>query len=207
MKIYFTTGYENPKKSLDSINTILTEIKVNGHSLIKRPLKSEYGADTYGVDEKKYKQIFDFLDLPVDKIYSEAIKRIKNSDVLITEASYFLSPGVGFEVGYALHEKKPVLVLINDKSDVVLSEVIEGNPSKLLTNKKYSNQEKLREIIKKFLVSSKNILDTKFILIISPEIDRYLEWASENKRMHKAQIVRNAVEDMMKKDKEYKSAS
>jgi hypothetical protein len=47
-------------------------------------------------------------------------------------------------------------------------------------------------------------LDSKFILIISPEMDRYLNWASKVKRTHKAQVVRAALEVMIKKDKEYK---
>jgi len=48
-----------------------------------------------------------------------------------------------------------------------------------------------------------NKIDSKFILIISPEIERYLQWASKTKRMHKAQIVRLALEASIKKDKEY----
>ena len=35
-------------------------------------------------------------------------------------------------------------------------------------------------------------------------MDRYLNWASKTKRTHKAQVVRSAVEQMIKKDKEYR---
>ena len=203
MKVYFTTGYENPKESMDNINTILDTIKKEGHTIAKRPLKSEHGSDTYSVDESKLTHIFDFRDEPIDQIYKTATKRIKSSDVVIAEASYHLSPGLGFELGFALHEKKPVLVLINSESDAVLSEVIEGNPSKLLENESYTDKTDLNKKLLSFLKSSKQKLDTKFILIISPEIDKYLEWTSDNRRMHKAQVVRNAIEDMMKKDKDY----
>jgi hypothetical protein len=43
----------------------------------------------------------------------------------------------------------------------------------------------------------------KFIFIISPEIDKYLEWVSNERRMHKSQIVREAIENQANKDKEY----
>lgn len=204
MNVYFTTGYENPKKSIDNIRTIFKAITDNGHTLLRRPLKREHGSEIYEVNEKKISDIFDFVDDTIDKVYSEATKKIKKSDVVIAEASYFLSPGLGFELGFALHEKKPVLVLVNKKSDVVMSEVIEGNPSRYFSYEKYNSTEDLEKKVKDFLKDAKEKLDTKFILIISPEIDRYLEWASDFKRMHKAQIVRNAVEKDMEDDKEYK---
>lgn len=204
MKVYFTTGYENPKKSSNNIHCIFETLKSKGHSITKRPFKSEHGSDIYKVNEKKISDIFDFLDSPVDKIYTEATKRIRSSDVVIAEASYYLSPGLGFELGFALHEKKPVLVLVSKKSAVVMSEVIEGNPSRYFSYKKYETKNDLADIIENFLVKAKDKLDTKFILIISPEIDRYLEWSSDFKRIHKAEAVREAIEEKMEKDEDYK---
>ncbi|MFC1780252.1 nucleoside 2-deoxyribosyltransferase [Patescibacteria group bacterium] len=204
MKVYFTTGYENPKKSLSNIRIIQKAITENGHTFVKRPLKSEHGSNTYKVKEEEITDIFDFQDKSIEKIYSEATKRIRGADIVIAEASYFLSPGVGFELGYALHEKKPVLILVSEKSNVIMSEVIEGNPSRYLSYGKYSSNSALETKVKNFLKDSKEKLDTKFILIISPEIDQYLEWAADFKRMHKAQIVRNAVEKEMENDRDYK---
>lgn len=203
MNVYFTTGYENPKKSAKNIRAIRDTVKQNGHKFIKRPLKSEHGSDIYQVNEEAVTDIFDFSELSIEQVYAEATKRIKSSDAVIAEASYFLSPGLGFELGFALHEKKPVLVLVNDTSDVVMSEVIEGNPSKYFSYQKYSSVEDIEQVVKDFLKSAKDKLDTKFILIISPEIDRYLEWASDRRRLHKAQIVRNAIEKEMEEDEEY----
>ncbi len=45
--------------------------------------------------------------------------------------------------------------------------------------------------------------DPKFILIISPEIDEYLEWVSQKRKMHKAQFVRESIKAKMLKDQEY----
>lgn len=204
MKVYFTTGYENPKKSKENIENILSLLHEKGHKVIKRPLKAEHGSNTYGVEEKQVRHIFDFIDRPLDKIYSEATARIRNADVVVAEASYYVSPGLGFELGYALNEKKPVVLLISSDSDIILSEVIEGNPSKLFSSCRYKNKEDLAKQMDTFFSNAKNIMDTKFILIISPEIDKYLEWAGAERRMHKAQVVREAIENMMNKDKDYK---
>ncbi|KXK09749.1 MAG: hypothetical protein UZ20_WS6002000317 [candidate division WS6 bacterium OLB21] len=76
--------------------------------------------------------------------------------------------------------------------------------SKLLTFAEYKDNTTIEKATVDFVYSVKSMLDTKFILIISPEIERYLEWVSDNRRMHKAQVVRRAVEDTMEKDKEYK---
>lgn len=53
---------------------------------------------------------------------------------------------------------------------------------------------------KDFKRAAKNI---KFILIISAEIDKYIAWASEERKLHKAQVVRMAIEDTMAKDLDY----
>ncbi|MBP9758957.1 Eco57I restriction-modification methylase domain-containing protein [Candidatus Dojkabacteria bacterium] len=205
MKVYFTTGYENPKVNSINIRKILDTIVKEGHSIIKRPLKSEHGADLYKVDEEASSDIFDFLDLPVDKIYSEANKRIKSCDIVITETSYSPSPGLGFEVGIAIHERKPVLILSSEESNIILSEVIEGNPPRYMTVAKYGKNKSIEKIISDFIKDAKQKLDTKFILIIPAEIDRYLEWASKEKRMHKAQLVREAIDKIIEEDNDYQT--
>lgn len=204
MKVYFTTGYENPKSSGESIKAILDVISNHNLSLLKRPFKKEYGSNTYAVDEKELDYVFDFLDKPIEEIYVEASHRIKDADFVVAEASDFLSPGLGYELGLAIQLKKPVLVAMSKDSKHVMSEVIEGNPSKYFTLEKYSTSDELKTVVEKFFKEAKGKLDTKFILIISPEIDRYLEWAADHKRMHKAQIVRNAVEKQMEEDDEWK---
>jgi hypothetical protein len=137
--------------------------------------------------------------------YKRNMTAIKKCDFLVAEVSN-LSSGIGFLISTALTMKKPVLALYYKPSKHHLSTMLKGSTSnKLMFFKEYddSNYEK---VVKDFLNSVKSIIDTKFILIISPEIDRYLEWVSDNRRMHKAQVVRNAVEDIMKKDKDWKKA-
>ena len=133
-----------------------------------------------------------------DKISEKNDKLIKDCDLLIAEVSE-LNYKQGFEIARALDEKKVVIALEDNDSNN--SKDLPKNKSLIV--KKYSSKD-LVQVLEKAIKEAESKLDSKFILIISPEIDRYLEWAGQNKRMHKAQIVRNAVEQMIKKDKEYK---
>ncbi|MBN1915653.1 hypothetical protein JW796_01490 [Candidatus Dojkabacteria bacterium] len=135
--------------------------------------------------------------------YKKNQRLIKNADVIVAETTDF-SSGIGYLIAKALNDKKPVLALYNKALGDKPSNIIKASSlSKLLTFNEYT-EEGLSQSVKKFLNKVRKILDTKFILIISPQIDRYLEWAADFRRMHKAQIVRNAIEEMMGKDTEYK---
>lgn len=130
---------------------------------------------------------------------------LKNADIVVVENSYSVA-GIGFEVATAVKDRKPTLVLMLE--DKVRGKGFGPHPMITLKHKRLSIKEyvekDLEKIIKKFISDAKEKIDTKFILIISPEIDKYLEWAADYKRMHKAQIVRNAVEKEMERDPDYK---
>jgi hypothetical protein len=142
----------------------------------------------------------------LESTYKRNQKLIKDSDFLVAETTEY-SSGIGYLIANALNEKKPVLALHNKLKGGAPSNIIKSSSiSKLLNFSEY-DEKNLTDVTKSFIGEVKNMLDTKFILIISAEIERYLEWASDFRRMHKAQIVRAAIEEMMDKDKEYKKSS
>lgn len=156
----------------------------------------------------KQSQDFDYEkdQSEIAKLIKDTELGLKKADAVIADITYS-SAGPGYDIASALNLKKPVLVL--KRADDTIKRgphSITVQKNKLLNYIKYDDSN-IESIISNFLSTAKNMLDTKFILIISPEIDRYLEWASEYRRMHKAQLVRNAVEDMMKKDKEWKESN
>jgi hypothetical protein len=164
---------------------------------IKERLNKLGEGEVYTVTDKKNEG--DYED-PV-KLVQSAEKLIQNSDVVIAEGS-LASPGLGYDIAKAITLKKPVLVLSHeDLSKLGTPHALRLN-SKLLSYKEY-NDKNLEEVVRVFLKEAKNLLDTKFILIIPAEIDRYLEWASKEKRMHKAQLVREAIESLIDDDAEY----
>ncbi|MEI7578969.1 MAG: hypothetical protein WCJ58_02890 [bacterium] len=144
----------------------------------------------------------------LEDVYHRNQELIKKTDILIAEVTDF-STGIGLLVGNALSQKKPVLALFNKNSKNVISVNLKSTAahSKIFRYQEYSSEKELEKVLDKFVQTAKKLLDTKFILIISPEIDRYLEWAGETKRMHKAQLVRTALEEAMKKDKEYRKTT
>ncbi len=139
----------------------------------------------------------------VEKYQGKVEKAMRDTDIVIADIS---DPDtkVGFDIASALSEKKIVVALqegTKKMSDIL---PIEGTRTKQLITKNYTDKN-IVEVVNDAIEEAKDRLDTKFILIISPEIDRYLDWASNTKRMHKAQIVRNSIESAIKKDREYKN--
>jgi len=151
----------------------------------------------------QFPKVEDYLGLDEEQafnIFRKSQKSLLEAEVVIADVSH-PSDRIGFEIATAINEKKPVLALI--KKGIKLAPPIQGNNSRYLTVAQYDGIEDVEHIVKKFIQDAKKNIDTKFILIISPQIDKYLEWVASERRKHKAQIVREALESQMSKDKEY----
>lgn len=154
------------------------------------------------IDESQLKRTPEEDSANFEEAYKQNMKSLKNADVLVAEVTN-LSSGIGFLISAALSQKKPVLTLFHKGSQKRPSTMLKGSSSnKLMFFREYDDTD-ISNITKSFLSNTKSILDTKFIMIISPEIDKYLEWAGDYKRMHKAQLVRNAIEEYMETDKDW----
>ena len=85
-----------------------------------------------------------------NQIYKRDLKWIDGSKIMIAEVSA-PSLGVGFEISYALYQKKmPVLALANNRAENI-SALIAGCDSNLLTLAKYGEAEELKEIIRLYI--------------------------------------------------------
>ncbi|HRN86712.1 MAG TPA: nucleoside 2-deoxyribosyltransferase [Candidatus Dojkabacteria bacterium] len=193
MKIYFVASILGKKRDTHSERwqkQIIKQLKDLGHEVWDGNFNTEPKL-LYEESEDEYVNI-----------YNRNTKIIKSSDLVIAEVSMSDS-GVGYEISYALSIKKPVLALYNEQSVEPTAPPIIAGKSKFLTFVKY-DEKNLKSTLDKYIGQIKKNLDSKFILIISSEIDRYLEWSSQENRMHKAQIVRDAIEKVMNKDTDYK---
>lgn len=205
MKIYFSTSATNIlkdiAKNIDSLDTLMSEIASQGHTLIKRTMLS--GHDVSSTEQERVAgKYFDYHEGTTQDIYDINVKKIKNCDVAVFESTY-PAEGIGYEIGFAISQRKPVLILVNRNYKTFLAEIIEGIPSNLKQLTYYEKKEEISNILKNFTDHSKGLIDSKFILIISPEIDRYFEWAKKNRRLHKAQVARDAIFKQMEEDKEW----
>ena len=87
------------------------------------------------------------IPLTDKQIYKRDLKWIDGSKCLIAEVSG-PSLGVGFEISYAIFQRKiPVLALYNSEAQNI-SAMITGCDSPLLSIQKYSNDEEMNRIIK-----------------------------------------------------------
>lgn len=145
-----------------------------------------------------------FQDAYIASPQKDSKKKLSESEIVIVEDT-FNSTDTGFDLATAAYLKKPILVLrMKGKTEGARNYSSKSKRLRDLEIVEYT-EETLGNEIKTFINKAKSIIDTKFILIISPEIDKYLEWVSGNRRMHKAQVVRRAVENLMDSDPDYKT--
>lgn len=83
-------------------------------------------------------------------VYERDVNWIRECDVLIAEVSV-PSHGVGYEIGYALNYRKPVLCLYQNGRKV--SKMITGNPDAALQVEAYSTFEEVVACARGFLVA------------------------------------------------------
>lgn len=190
MKVYYTFSDKLPKETVAKVISMIESIGGKVHNRV-RPKSYEH---------------FDIKE--AETVYKNNIKLIKSSDIIIADISY-VSSGVGYEVSFALDEKKPVICLYNLKENPNKEYLIKsvpvnfkGNTSKYLLLKEYDFRT-IDRTLDLAIKDAKSLADTKFILIIPSEIDKYLEWNVKEKGYSKAEITRQAIENMMKNDKDY----
>ncbi|MBN1331530.1 hypothetical protein JW978_01430 [Candidatus Dojkabacteria bacterium] len=167
--------------------------------VIKELKKSAHSVDSEWMTATKEEDAEHF-----ENSYKRNMQSIKNCDFVVAETS-LISSGLGFQIATALNQKKPVIALYNPKKQNP-SATLKGSSdrNKYLFYAEYNSDEDIQKLLDTTIAKVKSSLDTKFILIIPSEIDRYLEWASDYKRMHKAQLVRQAIEDYMQRDTDWK---
>ncbi len=139
MKIYFAgsirggrgeaAAYQSMIEFLSSFGEVLTE-HVGDLSL------SEKGDD--GPDDRH--------------IHDRDMGWLAACDVLVAEVS-IPSLGVGYELGYAVALKKPVLCLCRQKSEHALSAMIAGNPA--IKTASYDSIDEAKKIMAAFLTEKR----------------------------------------------------
>ena len=93
------------------------------------------------------------IPLTDKQIYTRDIKWIEGSQMMVAEISG-PSLGVGFEIAYALFQKKIPVLAVATKEAKKLSAMIAGCNSALLTVKEYKTVEELHRIINNYFESS-----------------------------------------------------
>ena len=178
MKVHYITSRPALEQHINTLRKTVKVIQDAGHTLAYAWIEEAHSRTN---DEKA----------DWEKIYKDNLETITKADVVIAEASYD-SFGVGYQVAFAVHHKKPVLLLRHEDADenIFAAGVVEG----WVVNKKY-NDETLSSIINDFLddndIQNK---DMRFNFFIDRKIYNYLRWASYKTGKTKAAVLRELVE-------------
>lgn len=111
--------------------------------------------------------------------------------------------------GFALALNKPTLILFDENirtDERALSTILLGTMAlKRSYLEKYNldNKADLEKTVQKFLKESSSLIESKFYIILPPEINRYLEWWSYNKRLPKVNKIRELLNKDIGDDKEW----
>ena len=90
------------------------------------------------------------IPLTNKQIYKRDLKWIDGSKIMIAEVSG-PSLGVGFEIAYAIFQRKLPVLAIHNSEIQNISAMIVGCDSPLLTIEKYSDEEEMKRIIKDYI--------------------------------------------------------
>lgn len=186
-----------------------------------------FAASTSGLpgNKENYKLIYDTLkslhfqvalnwfvaQLLNKTIYHNSDELVRNESHLLNSADYVVAEvsipsfGVGYQIKQALMQRKPILCLYPDTLDPKkVSDIAAGSISSLIRSEPY-NKKNLRQVIQSRLQNIKDSGITKFNFLISPEIENYLEWATEHYKQSRSELLRRSVvKNIIEKDEEYK---
>jgi nucleoside 2-deoxyribosyltransferase len=144
MKIYFAGSIRGGRADVVVYHALISYLSAFGEVL------TEHVGDASLADNGN--------DGPNDAfIYERDIAWLSASDLLVAEVSV-PSHGVGYEVGYAVALKKPVLCLYQYKPERRLSAMIAGSPG--VVTAEYASMSEAKEIIDGFL-KEKRLPDSK----------------------------------------------
>jgi 2'-deoxynucleoside 5'-phosphate N-hydrolase len=135
MKIYFCGSIAGGRAYLDAYKKIVAHLKVLGHSVL--------------TDHIVLDNVLDFeYQFTAEDIYRRDVAMLKDCDTVIAEISN-PSLGVGYEICYAEHLKKPLLCLF--KQGLSISKMITGNKAPTITCDTYLDEVDMLRKIDNFL--------------------------------------------------------
>jgi nucleoside 2-deoxyribosyltransferase len=130
MKIYFAGSIRGGRLLVENYQQLITFLKKD-HEVISEHVASPAISKS---GEKK----------AVDFIYERDVKWLDEADIIIADVT-LPSLGVGFEIGYAQSQNKPIIALYYVNADASLSAMVDGNPN--VTKIHYATLEEAKQKI------------------------------------------------------------
>ncbi|MFA6007389.1 MAG: hypothetical protein WC784_01945 [Candidatus Shapirobacteria bacterium] len=186
MKVFFTCSTSRLLENYDRYQMLCSHIKKLGHELTDDWLGKAYR----NIQKGKFEDS--------NSLYERKIRAITDSSVIIAESS-IKSFTVGHQITIGLNKAIPVLLLYKVGRKKQKS-YIEGIKSSWLTKRSYETDEMAIKIIDEFLDTYSSKRKTyRFNLVINQEENRFLEKNMAKFDQSKTEVIRNLIEDAMKK--------
>lgn len=200
MKVCFACSTSELATRKNTYRKIVALIKEMGHSLTRDWLE-----EAIKIVENKAVDTLDRED-----VYNKVLGSILASDVMIIEGTV-TSFSVGHQVTLALSKNKPTLFLIqksiSKKHGKPKDSYLAGITSPLLTVVEYDDSN-IADILNDFLNNNGGKPVVKFNIVLTKEIENYLNWASFTHKLNKSEFIRNLILKHMKdEDKQYQKFS
>jgi len=196
MKVCFACSTSELVVRKDTYRRICVLIKEMGHNITRDWLE-----EAIQIVENKAVNTLDRED-----VYNKVLGSILASDVMIIEGTV-TSFSVGHQVTLALSKNKPTLFLVKKsvgkKHSKSKDSFLAGITSPLLRVVEYDDSN-LADILNDFLNNGGGRPIVKFNIVLTKEIENYLNWASFTHKLNKSEFIRNLILKHMKDgDKQY----
>ncbi len=197
MKVHFACSTSELDKYKENYRKICSLIKGMGHVITRDWLE-----EAIQIVENN---AINTLDR--ESVYNKVTSSIFSSDVVVVEGTV-TSFSVGHQVTLGLSKNKPILFLIAKKSSgkkpaKVKNSFLSGLTSPLLKVVEYDDNN-LAEIINDFLNNNGGRPVIKFNIVLTKEIESYLDWVSFTYGVNKSEFIRNLIlKNMREDDKQY----
>jgi hypothetical protein len=198
MKVCFACSTSELAARKGTYRKICLLIKEMGHTLTRDWLE-----EAIQIIEKNAVSTLDR-----EEVYSKVLGSILAADVMVIEGTV-ASFSVGHQVTLALSKNKPTLFLVQKKQTgkknvVPKNSFLAGITSPLLTVAEYDDST-LPDILNDFLNNNGGRPIVKFNIVLTKEIENYLNWASFTYKINKSEFIRNLILRYMRdEDTQYK---
>lgn len=182
MKVHFITSRISIVQDIEVLREILKTMDEVGFEHNENWLEKAYSREQN--EARK--------DENWSNIFKKSMEAIAKADVVIAETSY-PSFAIGYQVAAAVQQKKPVLLLRLNDTDV--NAFISGVEDGWVKHARY-DKDTIKKILQNFYAENDiQSKDMRFNFFIDRKIYNYLRWASFKTGKTKAEILRELVQN------------
>lgn len=143
----------------------------------------------------------------INDIFKQVTSAIDEADAVIIE---YTVPNfsTSHQINYAILKRKPILVMRLMKDNPRFSDsYLEAITSPLLTLRQYTKKD-FKEVIDEFLgIAEIGMGQQRYNIVLEKRQKYYLDWAANEYKKSRSEILRELVDEMSEKDEKYRKYS